>query len=40
VGMGSKLITKEAVAARDFAGIARNVAQVIAWIRQIRSVAP
>jgi 2-dehydro-3-deoxyphosphogluconate aldolase/(4S)-4-hydroxy-2-oxoglutarate aldolase len=40
VGMGSKLITKEAVAARDFAGIARNVAQVIAWIRQIRSAAP
>ena len=40
VGMGSKLITKEAVAARDFAGITRNVAQVIAWIQQIRSAAP
>jgi len=40
VGMGSNLITKEAVAARDFAGIARKVAQVIAWIRQIRSAAP
>jgi len=39
VGMGSNLITKEAVAARDFAGIARKVAQVIAWIRQIRSAA-
>ena len=37
VGMGSKLITKEAVAAGDFAGIARNVAQVLAWIRQVRS---
>lgn len=40
VGMGSNLITKEAVAARDFAGITRKVAQVIAWIRQIRSAAP
>jgi len=40
VGMGSNLITKEAVAARDFAGIARKVAQVIAWIRQVRSAAP
>ena len=39
VGMGSKLITKEAVAARDFAGIARNVAQVLAWIHEIRSAA-
>ena len=40
VGMASNLITKEAVAARDFAGITRKVAQVIAWIRQIRSAAP
>jgi 2-dehydro-3-deoxyphosphogluconate aldolase/(4S)-4-hydroxy-2-oxoglutarate aldolase len=40
VGMGSNLITKEAVAARDFAGIARKVAQVIAWIRQVRPAAP
>jgi 2-dehydro-3-deoxyphosphogluconate aldolase/(4S)-4-hydroxy-2-oxoglutarate aldolase len=36
VGMGSKLITKESVAARDFDGIAQRVAQVIAWIKVAR----
>jgi 2-dehydro-3-deoxyphosphogluconate aldolase/(4S)-4-hydroxy-2-oxoglutarate aldolase len=36
VGMGSKLITKELVAAGDFDGITRQVAQVIAWIREAR----
>ncbi len=36
VGMGSKLITKELVAAGDFEGITRQVAQVIAWIREAR----
>ena len=36
VGMGSKLITKESVAARDFDGIAQRVAQVIAWIKAAR----
>jgi hypothetical protein len=34
--MGSKLITKESVAARDFDGIAQRVAQVIAWIKAAR----
>lgn len=36
VGMGSKLITKEAVAAGDFEAITRKVSQVLAWIRQVR----
>jgi 2-dehydro-3-deoxyphosphogluconate aldolase / (4S)-4-hydroxy-2-oxoglutarate aldolase len=39
VGMGSNLITREALAAGDFAGLARQVAQVIAWIKAIRSPA-
>jgi 2-dehydro-3-deoxyphosphogluconate aldolase/(4S)-4-hydroxy-2-oxoglutarate aldolase len=33
VGIGSKLITKELVAAGDYDGISRKVAQVLAWIR-------
>jgi 2-dehydro-3-deoxyphosphogluconate aldolase/(4S)-4-hydroxy-2-oxoglutarate aldolase len=36
VGMGSKLITKELVAAGDFDGISRQVAQVITWIHEAR----
>jgi 2-dehydro-3-deoxyphosphogluconate aldolase/(4S)-4-hydroxy-2-oxoglutarate aldolase len=36
VGIGSKLITKEAVAAGDFDAIASKVAQVLAWIREAR----
>lgn len=36
VGMGSNLITKEAVAAGDFEAITRNVAQVLAWIKEAR----
>ncbi|MGC8839161.1 MAG: bifunctional 4-hydroxy-2-oxoglutarate aldolase/2-dehydro-3-deoxy-phosphogluconate aldolase [Anaerolineae bacterium] len=36
VGMGSNLITREAVAAGDFEAITRKVAQVLAWIRQAR----
>lgn len=36
VGMGSKLITKEAVAAGDFDAISEKVAQVLAWIRAAR----
>lgn len=36
VGMGSKLITKELVAAGDFEGISRKVAQVLTWIRATR----
>jgi 2-dehydro-3-deoxyphosphogluconate aldolase / (4S)-4-hydroxy-2-oxoglutarate aldolase len=36
VGMGSNLITKEAVAAGDFEAITRNVVQVLAWIKEVR----
>jgi 2-dehydro-3-deoxyphosphogluconate aldolase/(4S)-4-hydroxy-2-oxoglutarate aldolase len=36
VGMGSNLITKEAVAAGDFQAITRNVAQALAWIKEVR----
>jgi 2-dehydro-3-deoxyphosphogluconate aldolase/(4S)-4-hydroxy-2-oxoglutarate aldolase len=37
VGMGSRLITKELVAAGDFHAISRKVAQVLAWIRDART---
>jgi len=36
VGIGSKLIDKARVAAGDFEGISRQVAQVLAWIAQAR----
>jgi len=36
VGMGSRLITKEAVAQGDFDAIAEKVAQVLAWIVEAR----
>jgi 2-dehydro-3-deoxyphosphogluconate aldolase/(4S)-4-hydroxy-2-oxoglutarate aldolase len=36
VGMGSKLITKQLVAAGDFEGITQNVRQVRKWIEQVR----
>ncbi len=36
VGMGSKLISKELVAAGDYAAIRSNVEQVLAWISQAR----
>ena len=36
VGMGSRLITKDLVAARDFDGISSKVAQVLAWIKEAR----
>jgi 2-dehydro-3-deoxyphosphogluconate aldolase/(4S)-4-hydroxy-2-oxoglutarate aldolase len=36
VGMGSKLITKEAVAAGDFDSISDKTAQVLAWIKAAR----
>jgi 2-dehydro-3-deoxyphosphogluconate aldolase/(4S)-4-hydroxy-2-oxoglutarate aldolase len=39
VGMGSRLITKELVAARDFDAISEKVAQVLAWIRDVRETA-
>ncbi len=35
-GLGSNLITKEALAAGDFDGIARKVNQVLAWIKAAR----
>jgi 2-dehydro-3-deoxyphosphogluconate aldolase/(4S)-4-hydroxy-2-oxoglutarate aldolase len=36
VGMGSNLITKEAIAAGDFEAITRNVAQTLSWIKEVR----
>jgi len=39
VGMGSRLITKDLVAAGDFEGISRKAAQVLAWIRDVRESA-
>lgn len=37
VGMGSSLITQELVAAKDYAGIRRQVEQTLALIRKVRS---
>ena len=36
VGMGSKLITKDLIAARDYAGISRRVQETIELVRDIR----
>ena len=36
VGMGSKLITKEYIAAGNYAAISENVAKVLAWIKDAR----
>jgi 2-dehydro-3-deoxyphosphogluconate aldolase/(4S)-4-hydroxy-2-oxoglutarate aldolase len=36
VGMGSKLIRKDLVAAGDFDAITKTVAQVLAWIKEAR----
>ena len=36
-GMGSKLITKELLAAKDYAGITKKVKETIAMIKQIRA---
>lgn len=36
VGMGSKLITKESVAAGDYESITNNVRQVLTWIKEAR----
>jgi 2-dehydro-3-deoxyphosphogluconate aldolase/(4S)-4-hydroxy-2-oxoglutarate aldolase len=36
VGMGSKLITKQLVAAGDFDAISKKVVEVLAWIREVR----
>ncbi len=38
VGMGSKLITKDLVAAGDFDAISKKVSQVLAWIREARKM--
>ena len=37
VGAGSKLITKELVAAKDWDGLAAKVRQSVDWIREIRA---
>jgi 2-dehydro-3-deoxyphosphogluconate aldolase/(4S)-4-hydroxy-2-oxoglutarate aldolase len=37
VGMGSKLIRKDLVAAEDWDGITAQVQQVLAWIREVRA---
>jgi 2-dehydro-3-deoxyphosphogluconate aldolase/(4S)-4-hydroxy-2-oxoglutarate aldolase len=37
LGIGSKLITKELVAAGDFDGIAKKVRQVLDWVKAARS---
>ena len=39
VGMGSKLVTKEMVAARDWAGITENVRQVLAKVKKLKAKA-
>lgn len=39
VGMGSKLVVKELVAAGDFDGITDNVKQVRQWIQEVRGAA-
>ena len=38
LGMGSKLITKELIAAKNFDGIQKNVEQCIWWIKKARGV--
>ena len=38
VGMGSKLITAQAVKARDFDGIAGKVAQCLGWVKAARGL--
>jgi 2-dehydro-3-deoxyphosphogluconate aldolase/(4S)-4-hydroxy-2-oxoglutarate aldolase len=38
VGMGSKLITSQAVKARDFDGLASKVTQCLGWIQKARGV--
>jgi len=37
VGIGSKLVRKDLVAAGDFDAIAEKVAQVLGWIREVRA---
>lgn len=37
VGMGSKLITKELLAAKDYAGISKNVKEAVELIKKIRA---
>jgi 2-dehydro-3-deoxyphosphogluconate aldolase/(4S)-4-hydroxy-2-oxoglutarate aldolase len=39
VGMGSKLMRKDLVAAGDWAGITAQVQQALAWIREARKGA-
>jgi 2-dehydro-3-deoxyphosphogluconate aldolase/(4S)-4-hydroxy-2-oxoglutarate aldolase len=37
LGMGSKLVTKDTLEARDFAGLETRVADCIGWIRKARA---
>jgi 2-dehydro-3-deoxyphosphogluconate aldolase/(4S)-4-hydroxy-2-oxoglutarate aldolase len=37
LGMGSKLVTKDTLEARDFAGLETRVAECIGWIRKARA---
>ena len=37
VGMGSNLITKEIIASGDFNALAKNTAEVLQWIRDVRA---
>ena len=37
VGIGSKLVTKEIMASGDYEALTKNVAQVIAWIKEVRA---
>ncbi len=40
VGIGSNLVRREWVEAKDYAAITSRTAQVIAWIRQVRGESP
>lgn len=39
VGMGSKLVRKDLVAAEDWGGISALTSQCLAWIREARGLA-
>jgi 2-dehydro-3-deoxyphosphogluconate aldolase/(4S)-4-hydroxy-2-oxoglutarate aldolase len=39
VGIGSNLITKEILASGDFEALAKNTAEVLQWIKNVRSKA-
>ncbi len=39
MGIGSKLITKELVAAKDYAGISKNIKETVELIKKIKGKA-